>query len=270
MAINNPLEKLFHNDKPLSEAEWDILIKSELKKKFLDPIKRYQPDPNSFTDIYKKSDVEQNLALVQKRKGAFEKEKHDRAFLGEALLYYVINKKQLLGKHVEALAASEFDDLVHGVDLIFEILGKDGVPFWIAVDITTAENHMDANTGENRDVALEKVEKIYRELREGKLAKVEYLESESDDETGKKIRGTKKMPKIVLRLSHDDVKYMATSLPPDKFDGAVLGAELINQISSQLKEGAKEIRLSNNLDSSKKNTLINIYEKALQSISPNS
>lgn len=238
----------------LSKPEEELLV-GKLKKKFVDPFKNDAPDPENFVgDPYTDKEVETDLAETQRRETSIHKEMHDRARLAEALLYYLIEHEELFGPKISAIPASRYDDLLNGVDMILEIQGGVG-PHWLAVDVTSSED--------KRDIDDKKIA-IIKALRNEKITEVKYFQSEPD------IKGRINMPKIVLNITHAELKDIAAMLYNGITDDAVirrLQERLTNQLKSQLSEAEHVLNVLQR-PTNKRHELMGVYKKLRQSISP--
>src|SRR3989344_8468544 len=233
MKEKDPLSNLLYKEGQhltLSDAEEAILDSPELRKKYLGYYDNERPDPEDFLDTFPdkhqaETIIREDLRSVKKREDEFPEKASERGRLAERLLYYLINKKGLLGSRAEAIATSRFDDIFRGVDFVLGFPAADSVTSkqkkrWLAVDITVSE---DKEKLETKSKALEK------ELQRGSLPQVRYFQS--DPET----KGPTRMPKIILPLNRDEIEQMAKLLT-EKVPDNVIFRLLQENITNRLKE----------------------------------
>lgn len=260
MGLNpeqNFLRENTYAETPLSAAEEELLV-GKRKKEFVDPLHDDAQDPENFIDDpYKAEEVKRDLDYVTRREASIKKQRHDRALLGEAVLYYLMGRKNLLGKQIEAIPGTRYDDLANGIDMVLEIAGGEK-PLWLAVDTTVG----------NPDVVGAKIEKIEEDLRQERLGEVKYFQSETKPEYKQRI----KIPKIVLSLNRVDLSETAAMLcagGTNKILLKKLEDSFRAQINEQLRK-AEQIIIGLGPINDKRRGFINNFRALRQSISPNS
>ena len=235
MKEKDPLSNLLYKEGQhltLSDAEEAILDSKELIKKYLDYYESERPNPEDFLDAFPdkhlaETIIREDLRDVKKREDEFPEKASEQGRLAERLLYYLINKKGLLGSGVEAIATSRFDDIFRGIDFVLEFPAADSTTSkqkkrWLSLDITVSE---DKEKLEAKSKALEK------ELQRGNLPQVRYFQSEPD------TKGPTRMPKIILPLNRDEIEQMArllTEKVPDDVIFRLLQENITNRLKGEI------------------------------------
>lgn len=226
------------------------------KKEFIDPWRADAPEPKHFTDVYTESEIIADIKETARRKASIQKESHDRALLTEALIYFLVDKRKLLGRGVEAFPASHYDDLVNGVDMVLEIT-RGETPCLLGIDVTVSEDPR---------VLSEKKGVINKDLRDEKLTEVKYFQSEPHP------KGRVEIPKVVLNITRKELRNIADMLHSRRDNDAILRPlqeKLTNQIGTQLTQAEYILENLRPL-TGRRRMLISIYQKLRQSISLNS
>lgn len=257
----NPEEQFFRDntyaESPLSSEE-QALLGGDLKKKYLDLYTDEQPDPNNFTDRYTPKAINKDLHYVAEKEKTIKKERHDRAILAEGLIYYLIDRRHILGTDVSAIPASRYDDLANGVDMIIETT-EAGKQHWVAVDVTVAEDQRTIEA---------KQQKISDGLQEGRFPRVKYFQSEPYH------KGEVIIPKVVITLSRKELEAISRILVTQKSDDPTmrkLQERFLLDIWKQLAKGSIILHRANRekeQELSKK--LYEEYEAAIRAFSPQS
>lgn len=150
-------------------------------------------DERSFTN-YDKSAIEQDLALVAEMKGRFEredtpggKETKKLSDIFELLLAELVELYDWLGDNVFIVNTSEYDDIVHGIDMVTEFI-RSGLSSYLgmAIDVTFSKDQLE-----------KKVRSVADDINHGKLVTIKYFQSGNGDIVG----SLNNIPRIIIGAS---------------------------------------------------------------------
>jgi len=165
---------------------WDRLDKrTEKFNKENPPI-----NPEDFIDIYGKEVVQKDLKYIQELKNKFEAdstpekaEVKKHADVLEAVIADQTELNDWMGPDASTIVASEKDDMGNGVDIIVEFLRDNGVSHLaLAIDVTHGQD------------VKNKMERIKKEIKSGKLTEVKYFKSENSGFKGK----LEHIPRVII------------------------------------------------------------------------
>lgn len=125
-------------------------------------------DPLRFVNLYGKENVTRDLRKVEEIKTHFETDESKRAAeIFEAIMHQHVELSNWLGPHAETIRASEFDDIINGIDLIVEFNENDSTRHLaLGIDVTFGSYSMQ-----------KKFDRIKSEIHADKLATVKYFEA---------------------------------------------------------------------------------------------
>lgn len=223
-----------------------------------------------FSDLYGEG-VARDRQEIGRLKIAFEVENKDngpeffdcmkRAKLFEAILAERAELDNWLGENAQTIVASEYDDIKNGVDLAIEFSTEGGFKHLaLSVDVTTS-----------RQIVAQKIERIKKEILNGRLTTIKYFYSEDSNIRGQLM----KVPRVLIGADIATAKELAalwlkTKRPKDSQEARQglqalashrIQFQILEEIKTQLEyfiEFARE---------NKKEELISEYRKALSVIS---
>jgi len=164
-------------------------------------INDYQINPQDFDDLYDKVQISEDIEYVKERKLKWTNqsfETHDDvnkklATIFEAIIFTEGESSEWFGSNVSLIKTSDYDDIKNGVDAVAEYDLNDSVSrVAMAIDVTF-----------NHDVK-KKISKIKENIKNGKLTKVKYFESELDDMRGE----LSNIPHIIVGADVDTVREL--------------------------------------------------------------
>ena len=171
-----------------------------LEEEMVDP-KKFINFPSK-DNIYSKDCIVKDINYVKRKEARFTEEEsfeegqaHKLAMILEAVLHKQAELSNWLGPNAFTIKTSRFDDIKNGIDTVveFDKDNKDKIEhLGLAVDVTICP---DIN---------KKVERIKKEIEEGKLAEVKYFES---SKTGLKKRLTN-IPRVILSVDCGTVREL--------------------------------------------------------------
>jgi len=179
----------------LSEEErkaWRLLMKRHRNSSI---------KPEDFSDLYDNQAIKKDLDYVQTMEGIFEQKNNSdkesferRGELLEALLSEGIRSGRWLGADTMPIIPSRYDDIANGIDLVLEMLSKEGFSHLaLNIDMTSS-----AESAENKLTAIRKT------ISEGKLSKVKYFKSEKAN-----IRGQiENIPKVIIGIDPEHIRKL--------------------------------------------------------------
>jgi hypothetical protein len=170
-------------------------------------------DPARFTDLYGTENVTRDLRKVEEIKSKFESnESKSAAEVFEAILHQHVELSDWLGPNAETIRASEFDDIINGVDLIVEFNEDDSTRHLaLGVDVTFGSISMQ-----------KKFERIKTEIEANKLATVKYFEAHG-------YQGSlTQTPRVVVGVELDKVIQLAGLW--ERGDNKTLGGHVAKEI----------------------------------------
>ncbi|MCX6714217.1 MAG: hypothetical protein NTX72_00180 [Candidatus Uhrbacteria bacterium] len=190
-----------------------------------------------FTSVYGKADVARDLRDVEDRKRKFTFKKDPVSEAGqrrgnvlEAILTEQIDLNQWFGEGVVTQHTSDFDDVFQGVDMIIKFPEGEGTqPPPLLVDFTTTSS---------KDILLDKLSYIARDVRSGNLGKIKYDQSPD----GKPLGALHRVPKILLVLDPLRLTDLARTWVQGKqrtLEKHPVRALLLYEISTQLESQMK-------------------------------
>jgi hypothetical protein len=151
-------------------------------------------DPARFVDLYGEENVTRDLRKVEELKSKFQSHESKKAAdVFEAVLHQHVELSDWLGPDAETIRASEFDDIVNGVDLVVEFNEDDTTKHLaLGVDVTFGLQTMQ-----------KKFDRIKTEIEADKLATVKYFEAHG-------FKGSlTQTPRVVVGVELDKVIQLA-------------------------------------------------------------
>ncbi len=141
--------------------------------------------------IYSEDEIKKDLELVKKIKSnpEYKVERSEGVIVFEHLAMEGIHEGLWFGDDASVIPATEYDDLVNGVD--FVVVFYDEGEFYLGVDATT---------GQERRIIDYKLDKVVDKLERNKLFEVKYFYNE---DTG--VKGKIELPLVVIGAHWDDV-----------------------------------------------------------------
>ena len=210
MSFEQPGNFKMECELPILEREGLLKI---LEKKMEGKILPYQPNPKDFTDIYKKKDIEKDIAYVQylendwkqklEKLPEWERLKEERikriATITEGIIInqfsgYWLNTKEVGDYNIIAHPTSKFDDYKVGSDVALEIINnktKQNSHLGLSIDITYSSN---------TEIISSKIERILKEIKRNDQPTIKYFENSTET-----YRGPIDIARCVLVLSKDTV-----------------------------------------------------------------
>ncbi|MFA5124948.1 MAG: hypothetical protein WC473_03975 [Patescibacteria group bacterium] len=176
--------------------------------KLLKAIMAQQPKEGTFIDFYPATEIQSDLDLLEQIKGdpKYRRERSSAEVLGEAEVFRSIARRDWF---VGAIAkkASEYDDLVHGTDVVAYIPDIDDpdneeamIPLAIDATVTTEEEVIDKKI--TTSLARVRYQKRSPGNRGGRLTKLKYIR----DDDGQPLKRT--MNHCILALTPDKAKVL--------------------------------------------------------------
>lgn len=160
--------------------------------------------------VYSKEEIEADRQKAAGLKKKFRAEENEtqrnlraQAEVAEGLIFSGALQRGWFGTEATPLKTSEFDDYIHGVDLMIEFGAEGSLPqnvLGLMVDVTFAA---DRNTG-----ALDKkIDRIKKEIEEGHLAGIKYFKSKNDPRFMGQYQD---LPRVVIGMERSKVLELAT------------------------------------------------------------
>lgn len=163
-------------------------------------LRKDESDPRSFADVFSASEIEHDLSALERRDKSFvrgneiEQKLFEMATVLEAIICQQGSLNEWFGSDVDVIKTTRFDDVMHGVDAVLELLSDkdDNVEHLaLAIDVTF-----------NSDVEGEKLRRILNQIDAGKLASVRYFDSEHE-------HGEIEAPEVILGIDRKHVEMLA-------------------------------------------------------------
>ncbi len=184
-----------------------------------------------------------------------------RAKLFEAIVAERAELDNWLGENAQTIVASEYDDIKNGVDLAIEFSTEGGFKHLaLSVDVTTS-----------RQVVAQKIERMKKEILNGRLTTIKYFYSEDSNIRGQLMR----VPRVLIGADIATAKELAalwlkTKRPKDNQEARQsLQALALHRIQFQILEEIKT-QLEYFIEfarENKKEELVLEYQRALETIS---
>ena len=170
-------------------------VKELLNKKF-NLVDRYRPNEEDFSDIYSEEEIIKDLKEIKELEILFEKETEEEKYIRnisdvyEGVIADQIEANAWFGENCETVAASRYDDIKRGIDVV-NVFRQDGDVEYLGlgVDVTFASR---------KEVLEKKLESIKQRIRSGSLPSLKYFQDPQTEEH-KEIS----LPKVIVgsRLS---------------------------------------------------------------------
>jgi hypothetical protein len=219
-------------------------------------IRRAQIDEKKFSGLYDPKEILKDSRYVEKRTADFQKDlaqgrvNPDSIKLGTIFEAITIAAREWFGENAQTIKTSKYDDIANGIDLIAELSREKEKVFvgeiGLAVDVTFNEEFEG------------KIDRIKKEIEEGKLSSVKYFESSQ-----RKFKGQlSDIVRVVISASRDtvidlaEVLLVATKNPKILFEHQ-FQFQALEEIIAQLKAYEEYAR------SLGKNNLADRYKKVL-------
>lgn len=145
---------------------------------------KLRPKLKDFRGTYPAEEISADADELEKIKENFEF-KGETAIVGEAVIMEAIYELEWLGRGIEVLPSSEYDDIKNGIDFVLRFENKDKA-LYLGIDVTTSTDS---------SIIKAKRERILNFLRKGNLGQLKYFEDQKYD-----IKGEIEMPKIAIVL----------------------------------------------------------------------
>lgn len=205
------------------------IIEAALKRS-LEQLARDEIDPNNFRDLYGDTNVDTDLAEVQRLEQAIAREAisgdHESKKLAqvlEAMIHYHGEQSNWFGDDAETFKTSQFDDLKNGTDGVVEFVEENRASH-LAFGI-------DATYGHYSD---KKVGRILKRIKEGSIGRIKYFESDTTNFRGELT----KVPLFVVAVNQQTVIEVA-ELWLDKENSKLAEHPIQMQILGELLEQAE-------------------------------
>jgi len=200
----------------LSEEEikaWENLVPAHRQRAI---------DPMSFSDLFDPASIKADIAYVQEMETKFSRNRNTddvssrrRGELLEAMIFWQIKYARWFGVDADAVAVSRYDDIANGVDLVVQFLKEGGFKFLaMTVDVTSSPDQMTT-----------KLDKIKKDILEGKLSKIKYFDPDPNKkkQASLKIRGElRDIPRVIVGIDNRTLREL--SLLKIIISGAFKGA----------------------------------------------
>ncbi len=197
-------------------------------------LKRERINLDSFANLYDKSQIEAAKQEVLRLERAYErentpteKELKKLAELFEVIFGKLVELENWFGENVFIIETSKFDDYTSGIDMVAEFLSEGlSTQLGLAVDITFSN-----------EALSEKIGKIVKEIREGKLPRIKFFISGSGD------RGEKNnIPRVVIGTDRRTLDQLAEFVLDLNYLRKRKGAQNVPQLSERIKEIHKKLQ----------------------------
>ncbi len=196
--------------------------------------KRERINLDDFADLYDKKLIEEDEKEVMRLERKYdrentpaEKELKKLAELFEVLFGKLVELEDWLGDDVFIIETSKFDDYKNGVDMVAEFL-RDGLStqLGLAVDITFS-----------REALTEKIGRIAREIKEGKLPGIKYFISGNGD------RGEKNnIPRVIIGTDRKTLGELAELVLDLNYLRKRKATQNTPQLSERIKETQRKLQ----------------------------
>ena len=177
-----------------SEPTFDLKPAFERARKLND---KETIDPRKF-EHYDKTMIARDMELVARRQADFRmqstkesEENKKAATVLEAILHEQIGKSDWIGPNVSTIKASQYDDIVNGVDTIARIQreGEGDTHLGLAIDVTFSTH------------ITEKLDRIKDDVKSGKLTQIKYFASPNPEDPNEyTYMGSLKVPRVVIGI----------------------------------------------------------------------
>ena len=165
--------------------------------------REYQIDPRSFDDLYDSTQIERDVTHAEELEKQWQSESvsaepHEEvnkklADIFETIIFTEGEQSEWFGKNAFLIRTSKYDDYVNKADAVLEYDMEMGVSrLALAIDITF-----------NHDVQ-NKVTEILKKIRNGRLTRIKYFESEVADQRGE----INNIPHFILGADVDTVREL--------------------------------------------------------------
>lgn len=196
-----PLETITSYER-MTEAEAEAygLLVSKHRQARIDPRKELiKPrGPYSLAEIEEDETEIGRLEIIFKEKSAKNpgwQEVEKRAELFEAMLGEGIELNDWFGEDAGTILPARYDDIKNGIDILVEFsIGGFVKYLGLSIDVTTSPKS-----------ALEKIDKIRRDIQNGHLARLKYFASEATGDRGVK----NDIPRVVIGADFKLVRELA-------------------------------------------------------------
>jgi hypothetical protein len=190
--------------------KFDLVLESEkiifpdLEKRFREAeeeLYKYKINMNDFGELYGEEKVKGDISRVSRIKEKFLKtntpeeiEAKKMAIIFESVFNEHAELSNWLGENALIVPASEFDDIVNGVDMIAEFSEEERNPHHLGLGIDVTYGIF----------LKKKLEKIKEKIDSGKLSEIKYFHSDSMGFTGK----LSQVPRVVVSIKKETLKEL--------------------------------------------------------------
>lgn len=230
------------------EKSSELLNLDRVYQKVENIIKDDRIDIDGFQDLYGEGQVKRDKEYVEKMNGKFDQESNYKdkenkkiATIFEGIIGEQAELSEWLGSDINTIFATEYDDIVNGIDIIAEF-SENKTEFshlGLAVDATYSNQFS------------EKILKIKENIKKGKLATIKYFESSDMDFKGQ----LSQIPRVVIASDFKTVIELVELWDTGKKEDLAnhpIQFQILEQIIMQLKtfkEYAQKIEFVQNVDS---------------------
>jgi hypothetical protein len=201
--------------------------------------RRMFEDMHEFSDVYPPDKLTHDKQeVIKKRQRPKEGDVAQKAELLELILSRFSDRAQWFGQMV-AYRTLEFDDRIHGVDMVLEGKEENGNPIYIAIDCTVAQS---------QEKIDEKVDGITKNIENDTLSTVEYFQSDDGEVKGK----IECIPKVIIAVNPERMDNLCQDVIPavgsekgkyDRLSNSHFQIFFLRQIESQLEKQRQLVRL---------------------------
>lgn len=167
-------------------------------------IKRTQIEETDFSGIYSPEEIAKDRGYVARRAAEFKKDLEkietnpENPKLGVIFEAIVVAAREWFGKNAQMIKTSKYDDVANGIDVIAELPKKEknyAGEVGLAVDVTFSNEFED------------EIDRIKKEIEEGKLPKIKYFESRQ-----RKKGSIPDVVRVIVCASKETVMKLAETL----------------------------------------------------------
>lgn len=217
--------KLFGAEKQAHHQE----LEDKAHRAFVLQAEKEAIDITLFGDRYPKEEVAHDQAYVADRRAKFSRTEqiHDRK--GRILEAIVLIQGELnnwFGENSFIIKTSPFDDIAHGVDLVVELVDKDGVSrLALAIDVLSSEDE---------ELLKEKLLKIRKEIENGKLSTIKYFQSAAQADFREPLPHIPRMILAADNKTYRDLVELSVNEEKEKLANHRVQRQFLEEIGLQL------------------------------------
>ncbi|HMP67699.1 MAG TPA: hypothetical protein PKA60_03045 [Candidatus Paceibacterota bacterium] len=189
----------------------DVVKMPQALEKAKEIMAEYKIDPESFSDLYNPSSVNDDKKYVAEMKIKFDLQNTEQyevinnqlAEIFEAIIFDEGESANWFGDNSFLIKTSDYDDIKNGVDMVVEYDEDEGVSrIAAAIDVTFSH------------LVGKKIDRIKNDILSGNLGQIKYFTSEVSNMRGE----LKKIPRIIIGADVDSVRGLANDWVEKKSD----------------------------------------------------